>query len=71
MPNVPLQFNLRETSNIIGNLCRMTKDVHNKPVQVGQALAAVSHCHAITAQHPPPWTLLSWYTCPSRVLLTA
>jgi hypothetical protein len=31
-----LQFNLRETSNIIGNLCRMTKDVHKQPLQVGQ-----------------------------------
>jgi hypothetical protein len=36
MPTVLLQFNLRETSNIIGNLCRMTKDVHKQPIQVGQ-----------------------------------
>lgn len=28
------QFNLRETSNIISNLCRMTKDVFKQPVQV-------------------------------------
>lgn len=33
-----VQFNLRETSNIIGNLCRMTKEVHKQPVQVGSIL---------------------------------
>lgn len=47
----PLQFNLRETSNIIGNLCRMTKDLHKQPVQVGQAYAAASHCHTHSTRH--------------------
>jgi dynein heavy chain len=28
------QFNLRETSNIVNNLCRMHKDVYKQPVQV-------------------------------------
>lgn len=28
------QFNLRETSNIVGGMCRMTKDVYRQPVQV-------------------------------------
>lgn len=33
-----VQFNLRETSNIISNLCRMTKDVHKQPLQVSDSL---------------------------------
>jgi hypothetical protein len=28
------QFNLRETSNIVGGMCRMTKEVYRQPVQV-------------------------------------
>lgn len=33
-----VQFNLRETSNIISNLCRMTKDVHKQPIQVSNTV---------------------------------
>jgi hypothetical protein len=29
------QFNLREMSNVVGGLCRMTKDVYREPVKVG------------------------------------
>jgi dynein heavy chain len=31
------QFNLREMSNIIGGLCRMTKDEFRDPLKVGQS----------------------------------
>jgi dynein heavy chain len=35
------QFNLREMSNVVGGLCRMTKDVYKEPVRVG-ALGGVN-----------------------------
>lgn len=38
------QFNLRETSNIVGGLCRMTKDFFKQPVQVGLQHIAVQYC---------------------------
>jgi hypothetical protein len=51
-----LQFNLRETSNIIGNLCRMTKEVHKQPLQVSDLWHA-KRCQGQCAHHISQSTL--------------
>lgn len=45
------QFNLREMSNVVGGLCRMTKDVYKEPVKVRRILCRHAEpCELMYAQ---------------------